>query len=74
MQQTVRDGGRCPELYRQPFYIFIRFLFAFGIAGPLPYLLDVTHTLAALYMGASAPIIIDKMAKGIQPVNGGGAG
>jgi hypothetical protein len=59
--------GRCPKMYKEPFYLFIRAMFAFGVAGPLPILLGATTLYIAFYIGASAPIVVDRLASGSSP-------
>jgi hypothetical protein len=65
LKQTLELHGACPPLYKKPFYLVIRVIFAFFIAAPLPIIFDATSWVAALYMSASAPIILDRLASGI---------
>jgi hypothetical protein len=64
LRQTLALDGRCPPLYKKPFYIFIRAAFAFFVAGPLPIILDASSWFSAAYIGASAPVVIDRLASG----------
>lgn len=72
---TLAHNGNCPELYRKPFYVAARATFAVVFAAPLPILLGAASILSAFYIGASAPVIFDKLASGILPEskNGGGS-
>lgn len=60
-------GGHVPPLYKKPAYIVIRLLLAVVGAGPLAELLANGAHLTAFYIGASAPLVIDQMAKGVKP-------
>lgn len=57
--------GACPPLYRKPFYLGARFLLAL-IAGGLAVGLDAQNALTAFYLGSSAPLILDRFARGVQ--------
>lgn len=37
------------------------------VAGTLPMIMDAGSPLIAFYLGASAPVIIDKLAEGVMP-------
>lgn len=60
--------GQCPERYKRPFYLFTRVLMA-AVAGAVASVLDAQNGLTAFYMGASAPLILDRLGKGLD-VNG----
>ena len=60
-------GGHWPPLYKKPAYLTIRSALALGAAGPLAELMANGGALTAFYLGASAPLVIDQMAKGIRP-------
>ncbi|KQP02674.1 hypothetical protein [Methylobacterium sp. Leaf93] len=64
LREAQSLGGRCPPLYKQPFYLVAKLIFALVIAGPLPFLVDASNSLTAFYMGLSAPLIIERLAKG----------
>lgn len=59
-------NGRCPERYKQPAYLVIRTLLALA-SGALPVVMDATNALTAFYLGASAPLILDRLARGVKP-------
>jgi len=58
--------GHCPERYKRPFYLFVRVLLAI-VAGSLPVVLEASNALTSFYMGASAPLLLDRLGKGIKP-------
>lgn len=60
--------GQCPERYKRVFYLFTRLIMA-AVAGAVASVLDATNTLTAFYMGASAPLILDRLGRGLD-VNG----
>ncbi|MDC9834331.1 hypothetical protein [Rhizobium binxianense] len=60
--------GRCPERYKEPFYLFIRLLMALA-AGAIPTFLEAANPTTALYMGASAPLFLDRLGRGVDPTN-----
>jgi hypothetical protein len=62
--------GTLPPLYKSPAYIVVRLLFA-CVAGGLGIVLATTP-LTALYVGASAPIVLDRLAKGLDKPEGRG--
>lgn len=59
------DGGM-PDRYRKPFYLLTRVLVA-AASGVLPLVFGAPNALTAFYLGASAPLVIDKLAQGILP-------
>lgn len=67
MKATLAENGNCPDLYKKPFYVLARAILGIVFAAPLPVLLDANSMLTAIYMGASAPLIIDKLASGVLP-------
>ena len=64
---SAKAGGRCPALYTKPFYIFVRVLVALIAAGGLAVYLHAANEIAAIYLGASAPLVFDRMQRGLQP-------
>jgi hypothetical protein len=60
-------GGACPPLYKKPFYISARLLFALTAAGLLPVMMSAQSIWAAFYLGVTAPIVFDRLARGLQP-------
>lgn len=61
------NGEFHPRYKRIPYIVF-RLVFAIFFAGPLPLILGATTSAAAFYMGASAPLIYDKLARGLDPM------
>ena len=61
---TVANEGKCPLMYRQPFYIALRTAVAFVAAGALPVGMHAANTWSALYLGASAPLVYDRLQRG----------
>lgn len=59
-------GGRCPDRYKQPFYLAIRLLLAFA-SGTIPAVADAPNALTSFYLGASAPLFLDRLARGVKP-------
>ena len=64
---TVKGGGKWPPIYKRPFYLVVRTVFALTAAGLLPVYLAASSGLSALYLGASAPLVWDRLARGLQP-------
>lgn len=62
----VEIDGRCPERYKKPFYLLIRTALAFA-SGALPAFMHAQNALTAFYLGGSAPLVLDRMAKGLRP-------
>ena len=60
--------GHCPERYKRFAYILFRVLLAL-ISGTLPVVMDAQNALTAFYLGASAPLILDRLAKGVKPAD-----
>lgn len=58
--------GHTPKRYQKPVYLATRFGMPF-VAGTLPMIMDAGSPLIAFYLGASAPVIIDKLAEGVMP-------
>ena len=65
---SADNGGTCPPPYNQFFYIFMRVILA-GLGGLIPIALSANSAITALYLGASAPVFIDKARAGLQPEN-----
>ena len=64
---TTEHGGVCPPIYKRPFYLFVRLLFALIGAGSLPVMMDASSLWSAFYLGISAPLVFDRLARGLQP-------
>lgn len=58
--------GKCPPRYKRAAYLIFRSLLAL-CGGALPVFLDANTALNALYLGASAPLFLDRLGKGIAP-------
>jgi|SRR6185437_733071 len=64
---TTEHDGICPPIYKRPFYIFVRALFALVGAGSLPVMMNAASLWSAFYLGISAPLVFDRLARGLQP-------
>jgi hypothetical protein len=64
---TTENKGACPTIYKQRFYLIIRIGFALVCAGPLAVLMDAASNWSAFYLGISAPLVYDRLARGLQP-------
>jgi len=64
---TTENHGTCPQIYKKPFYCVIRVGFALVCAGPLAVLFDAASSWSAFYLGISAPLVYDRLARGLQP-------
>ena len=71
VRDLAANDGRLPRRYKRVAYPTARVLFAFIAAGPLAILLSAETALSAFYIGATAPLIFDRLAAGIQPIGGG---
>ncbi|MGJ0426632.1 hypothetical protein [Methylocystis sp.] len=67
MKASLSENGNCPDLYKKPFYILARAAFGLVFAAPLSVFLQANSILTAVYVGASAPLIFDKLASGVLP-------
>jgi hypothetical protein len=66
--QSVRQNdGVLQAPFTRPAYIVFRILLAL-IAGVIPEIANVTTALAAVYMGASAPLYFDRISRGLPPL------
>ena len=61
-------NGRCPERYKQPAYILFRTLLAFA-SGTIPAVADAPNALTSFYLGASAPLFLDRLGRGVKPTD-----
>jgi hypothetical protein len=59
-------NGRCPERYKQPFYLIVRGLLALA-SGTIPAVAEAPNALTSFYLGASAPLFLDRLARGVKP-------
>jgi hypothetical protein len=62
------NGGAFPEKYHSMYFLFWRGVFAF-MAGSVPLALDAQNMWSAIYLGASAPLIFDRAARGLDSDN-----
>ena len=62
----ANSEGDLPDRYKKPAYFIVRVLLALS-GGALAVVFDAPTALAAFYLGASAPIVIDKLAQGAIP-------
>ena len=60
------DDGKVPVRYTRFGYLVMRILLALG-GGTLAVVFDAHNALTAFYLGASAPIVLDKLAQGALP-------
>ncbi|WP_235532778.1 hypothetical protein [Sphingomonas sp. Leaf412] len=58
--------GDLPSRYRKIPYLIVRMILAFS-SGAIAVALDAANPLTAFYLGASAPIVLDKLAQGALP-------
>ncbi len=58
-------SGAIPDVYKSPFYVMTRVGVAFVAAGPLAVAFQAANAYSALYMGASAPLIFDRLQRGL---------
>lgn len=61
-----QEGGRLPDIYKSVPYWVIRTLMAFA-AGFLPVFLDAANSMNAFMLGVSAPLVLDKLERGVHP-------
>ena len=59
------NEGSLPRKYHKPVFLILRGVFAL-IAGAIPVALSAQNMWAALYLGASAPVIFDRAASGLD--------
>jgi hypothetical protein len=48
---ATEHDGVCPPIYKKPFYLITRFLFALIGAGSLPVMMDAASLWSAFYLG-----------------------
>lgn len=58
--------GFLPPQYKKPGFVFVKLAFAIVCAGTLAVILGATGIFTAFYIGASAPLILDRFAKGLD--------
>jgi hypothetical protein len=66
VRATSNNGGHCPPPYNRSFYMCLRAVFAI-LAGFLPVALNASNALTAFYLGASAPLVVERATSGIEP-------
>lgn len=65
LASCVQEGFALPARYRHLAYPIIRLIVAL-CAGMMPIVLDAQSIYAAFYLGASAPLLLDRLAKGVE--------
>lgn len=60
-----QENFNLPVRYRKPAYLFIRLIVAMA-AGMVPIIMNAQSIYAAFYLGASAPLFLDRLAKGVE--------
>jgi hypothetical protein len=70
VKAAADNGGSCPPPYNKPFYLIMRAVLA-ALAGFIPIALDANSAITAFYLGAGAPVFIDKARSGLQSDNNG---
>jgi hypothetical protein len=63
---SANTEGDIPARYKKLPYLFVRLLLALG-GGTLAVVFGAETALTAFYFGASAPIVLDKLAQGAIP-------
>ena len=66
------ESGQIPPRFKTRVHIAIQLIFPF-FAGALPVIFEASNALTSVYLGAAAPVIIDRLAKGAITGSGGGA-
>jgi hypothetical protein len=69
-QALAKNDGVVPKRYTRPAHCVTRVVIPF-FAGSLPMIMDAATPLIAFYLGASAPVLVDKLAEGVMPRIGG---
>jgi hypothetical protein len=67
LNACAKKGGVLPPLYKKPAYLILRLIVAVTAAGGLPYVLHAANEMAALYLGANAPLVFDRIQRGASP-------
>ncbi|MGF9562455.1 hypothetical protein [Neorhizobium sp. JUb45] len=63
---TGKAEGKIPRRYRSVPYLLLRTAMAFA-AGTLPVMLEAVNAYNAFVLGASAPLVFDRMERGNDP-------
>jgi len=69
LQAAGANDGALPAKYHKPLFLVLRALFAL-VAGTVPIALSAQNLWSALYLGASAPLIFDRAARGLDSSSG----
>lgn len=64
--------GVLPPRYKSFPYLVVRTLLAFMGGGMLPVVLEAANGMTSFWLGASAPIVLDKLERGVHPAKLGG--
>jgi hypothetical protein len=67
LRLSAEAGGVCPPIYKKPFYVLVRVIFALTAAGLLPVMMSAQSIWSAFYLGITAPLVFDRLARGLQP-------
>jgi hypothetical protein len=68
VKAAADSGGSCPAPYNKPFYLIMRVVLA-ALSGFIPVALDANSAITAFYLGAGAPVFIDRARAGLQAGN-----
>lgn len=60
------NDGHLPVKYHKPVFLGLRTIFAL-IAGSVPLALEAANMWSAIWLGASAPLVFDRAARGLDP-------
>lgn len=66
LRDIAGNDGHLPARYRHFAYPIVRLLVALLVAGPLAIFMGPETALNAFYIGAAAPLIVDRLAAGIN--------
>ena len=68
--RSVGEDGRLPRRFVEAGYIVTR-LVMLPVAGLFALGVGASSPITAIYVGASAPIALDRLRQGVQPKGGG---
>lgn len=70
LRECSELDGSCPPRYKKAAFLILRTMLAI-VGGILPLALDAQNVQTALFIGASAPVLLDKLQRGATTdVNG----
>ena len=70
LQAAGANDGALPVKYHKPLFLILRAIFAL-VAGTVPIALSAQNLWSALYLGASAPLVFDRAARGLDSQQSG---